>query len=189
LPRFWKIAAILETTPKRTLAVGISQEYRVACSACRQDHETIFNRIVCFDVFSETNMISFKSAMLLAAFGFSVTGCTAMVSQASFYPSASLAAPDAVLKVPEGYTATDTMLALGELGAVRTVRLDNPASESAIIYSAGNGGFVDSEGTSRMAARLAEVTGADIILYDYPGRGGTTLPPPPLRRQWRLAPQ
>ena len=122
-------------------------------------------------------MISFKSAMLLAAFGFSVTGCTAMVSQASFYPSASLAAPDAVLKVPEGYTATDTMLALGELGAVRTVRLDNPASESAIIYSAGNGGFVDSEGTSRMAARLAEVTGADIILYDYPGRGGTTLPP------------
>jgi hypothetical protein len=28
-----------------------------------------------------------------------------------------------------------------------------------------------------MAARLAKVTGADIILYDYPGRGGTTLPP------------
>lgn len=59
----------------------------------------------------------------------------------------------------------------------RTVRLDNPASETAIIYSAGNGGFVDSEGTSRMAARLAEVTGADIILYDYPGRGTTTMPP------------
>jgi pimeloyl-ACP methyl ester carboxylesterase len=122
-------------------------------------------------------MISFKSAMLLATFGVSVTGCTAMVSQASFYPRASLAAPDAVLKVPDGYTAMGAMLPLGELGAVRTVRLDNPASETAIIYSAGNGGFVDSEGTSRMAARLAEVTGADIILYDYPGRGGTTLPP------------
>lgn len=121
-------------------------------------------------------MISCKSAMVLAAFGLSLGGCTAVISQASFYPSASLAAPDAVLAVPDGYTATDTMLPLGDLGAVRTVRLDNPASETAIIYSAGNGGFVDSEGTSRMAARLAEVTGADIILYDYPGRGGTTLP-------------
>jgi pimeloyl-ACP methyl ester carboxylesterase len=105
-----------------------------------------------------------------------LSGCTAVISQASFYPSASLAAPDAVLKVPDGYTATGAMLPLGDLGAMRTVRLDNPASETAIIYSAGNGGFVDSEGTSRMAARLAEVTGADIILYDYPGRGGTTLP-------------
>lgn len=122
-------------------------------------------------------MISFRSAVLVAAFGLSVAGCTAVISQASFYPSASLAAPDTVLKVPDGYTATDSMLPLGALGAVRTVRLDNPASETAIIFSAGNGGFVDSEGTSRMAARLAEVTGADIILYDYPGRGGTTLPP------------
>ena len=67
-------------------------------------------------------MISFKSAMLLVAVGFSVTGCTTMVTQASIYPSSSLAAPDAVQKVPEGYTATDAMLALGELGAVRTVR-------------------------------------------------------------------
>ncbi len=122
-------------------------------------------------------MLTFKSATLLGCLGLALSGCTAVISQASFYPSASLAPPDAVLKVPDGYTATDAMLALGELGAVRTVRLDNPASETAIIYSAGNGGFVDSEGTSRMAARLAEVTGADIILYDYPGRGGTTLPP------------
>lgn len=121
-------------------------------------------------------MLTFKSATLLGCLGLALSGCTAVISQASFYPSASLAPPDAVLKAPDGYTATDAMLALGELGAVRTVRLDNPASETAIIYSAGNGGFVDSEGTSRMAARLAEVNGADIILYDYPGRGGTTLP-------------
>lgn len=121
-------------------------------------------------------MLTFKSATLLGCLGLALSSCTAVISQASFYPSASLAPPDAVLNVPDGYTATDAMLALGELGAVRTVRLDNPASETAIIYSAGNGGFVDSEGTSRMAARLAEVTGADIILYDYPGRGGTTLP-------------
>jgi pimeloyl-ACP methyl ester carboxylesterase len=113
---------------------------------------------------------------MLGAFGLALPGCTAMVSQASFFPSARLAAPDAVLQIPQAYIATNAMLPLGDLGAVRAVRLDNPASNTAIIYSAGNGGFVDSVGTSRMAARLAEVTGADIILYDYPGRGGTTLP-------------
>lgn len=121
-------------------------------------------------------MVSFKSVMLLGAIGLSLGGCSATISQASFFPSNQLAAPDSVLKVPDGYTATNAMLALGELGSVRAVMLDNPASETAIIYSAGNGGFVDSDGTSRMAARLASVTGADIILYDYPGRGGTTLP-------------
>lgn len=121
-------------------------------------------------------MISCKSAMMLAALGLNLGGCTAVISQASFFPNASRAAPDAVLQVPDGYTATNAMLSLGNLGAVRAVRLDNPASETAVIYSAGNGGFVDSESTSRMAARLAEVTGADVILYDYPGRGGTTLP-------------
>jgi pimeloyl-ACP methyl ester carboxylesterase len=118
-----------------------------------------------------------KSAIALAAFSLTLTGCTATISQASFFPSERLTAPDAVLQVPDGYVATDTRLALGDLGVVRAVRLDHPGSDVAIIYSAGNGGFVDSEGTSRMAARLAEVTGADIILYDYPGRGGTTLPP------------
>jgi pimeloyl-ACP methyl ester carboxylesterase len=127
-------------------------------------------------IFAEDGLLTCKSAILLGALGLALSGCTAIISQASFFPSASLAAPDAVLQVPAGYTATDTKLTLGELGAVRAVRLDNPSSETAIIYSAGNGGFVDSEGTSRMAARLAEVTGADIILYDYPGRGGTTLP-------------
>jgi pimeloyl-ACP methyl ester carboxylesterase len=133
--------------------------------------------LVALEILTEADVISCKSAMMFAALGLSLGGCTAVISQASFYPSASLAPPDAVLKVPDGYAATDTLLPLGDLGAVRTVRLDHPASETAIIYSAGNGGFVDSEGTSRMAARLAEVTGADIILYDYPGRGGTTLPP------------
>jgi pimeloyl-ACP methyl ester carboxylesterase len=133
--------------------------------------------LVGLEIPTEADVISCKSAMMVAALGLSLGGRTAVISQASFYPSASLAPPDAVLKVPDGYTATDALLPLGDLGAVRAVRLDNRASETAIIYSAGNGGFVDSKGTSRMAARLAEVTGADIILYDYPGRGGTTLPP------------
>lgn len=117
-----------------------------------------------------------KAAFSIGTLGLAVAACTATIDQASFFPSERLPPPDAVLRVPPGYTATDTLLPLGALGDVRTVRLDNPASEAAIIYSAGNGGFVDSDATSRIAARLAKITGADIILYDYPGRGGTTLP-------------
>ena len=68
------------------------------------------------------------------------------------------------------------MIELPKLGFVRAVFLDNPLSNATIIYSAGNGGFVDSVGTSKAAANLAAVSGADIIVYDYPGRGGTTIP-------------
>lgn len=67
------------------------------------------------------------------------------------------------------------MLELPGLGRLHAVRLDNPASETTIIYSGGNGSFV-SAGTEDAAA-LARATGADLILYDYPGRGGTTVPP------------
>jgi pimeloyl-ACP methyl ester carboxylesterase len=60
------------------------------------------------------------------------------------------------------------------LGQVHAVLLDNPASEAVLVYHGGNGNFV-SDQTGRAAA-LAAATGADIILYDYPGRGGTTVP-------------
>ena len=83
----------------------------------------------------------------------------------------------------DGYTATGAMLALGDQGAVRTVRLDNPAGETAIIYSAGNGSFIDPDGTSRITARFAEVTGADIILYDYPAAAAPPCPQPSKRQQ------
>lgn len=62
-----------------------------------------------------------------------LSGFPAMVTQASFFLSARLTAPYAVLKVPNGYSATSAMLALGELGAVCTVRLDHSASKTAII--------------------------------------------------------
>lgn len=44
-------------------------------------------------------MLTFKSATLVGCLGLSLSGCTAVIPQASFYRSASLAAPDAVLKV------------------------------------------------------------------------------------------
>jgi pimeloyl-ACP methyl ester carboxylesterase len=124
----------------------------------------------------EATMSRLKAVSMIAIAGVSLSGCTATVTQASFFPDSQLAPPDAVLEAPRGYIATNQFFDLGELGKVRAIRLDKPDSDTAIIYHAGNGGFVDSEGTSRMVASLADLTGADIIVYDYPGRGGTTVP-------------
>jgi dienelactone hydrolase len=124
----------------------------------------------------EAHLVPLKSMTLVAALGLGLGGCTATITQASFFPDAALAPPDAVLEAPPGYTATNQFFDLGELGKVRAVRLDNPDSETAIIYHAGNASFVDSIGISRTAASIATATGADVILYDYPGRGGTTVP-------------
>ena len=101
-------------------------------------------------------------------------GCTAVIDQATFFPQA-LPPPEARLTPPPGYALSEAMLELPGLGTVHAVRLDNPASETAIVYSAGNGSFVAA--LSPFAAALADATGADLILYDYPGRGGTNVPP------------
>jgi pimeloyl-ACP methyl ester carboxylesterase len=105
-----------------------------------------------------------------------LSGCTTTITQATFFPDGQLVAPAAVLQVPQGYSATSQLIDLEQLGKVRVVKLDNPKSQATLIYSAGNGGFVDSESSSKIAKSFAELTGADIILYDYPGRGGTTIP-------------
>ncbi len=122
-------------------------------------------------------MMNAEKPLILAALAvIMLSGCTATIDQSSFFPNAKLQAPDAKLSVPSGYVASNAMLDLPQLGSVRAVFLDNPSSNATIIYSAGNGGFVDSVGTSKAAANLAAVTGADIIVYDYSGRGGTTIP-------------
>lgn len=105
-----------------------------------------------------------------------VGACSATINQSSFFPSESLRPPGDKLSVPPGYIASADLIDLPGLGAVRAVHLDNPRSDTTIVYSAGNGGFVDSLGTSQVVAALVAASGADIILYDYPGRGGTTLP-------------
>ena len=106
---------------------------------------------------------------LLTALG----GCTAMIDRSSFFPQLE-APPQAVLAPPPGYRMTEAMLDLPELGQVHAVRLDHPGSETVIIYHGGNSSFT--AGQSRGAATLARATGADLILYDYPGRGGTNVP-------------
>jgi hypothetical protein len=65
--------------------------------------------LVGLEIPTEADVISCKSAMMVAALGLSLSGCSAVISQASFHPSASLAPPAA---------ATDTMLSFGELCAV-----------------------------------------------------------------------
>lgn len=100
-------------------------------------------------------------------------GCVAVINQRSFFPQ-SADPPNASLVAPPGYTMTDALIELPGLGTMHAVRLDNPASQTTIIYSGGNSEFVLG-GTLRSTA-LASATGADIILYDYPGRGGTTVP-------------
>lgn len=103
-----------------------------------------------------------------------LAGCvTARIDQSSFFPPAAKA-PAGSLVAPSGYVATDAMLDLPGLGALHAVRLDNPASEATVVFSGGNGNFVSS--SSVRAAAIAGATGADLILYDYPGRGGTTVP-------------
>src|SRR4051812_41255279 len=122
-------------------------------------------------------MISGRHGGLAALLAFTIAllpGCTAVIDQSTFFPQA-LPPPEATLSPPPGYILTEAMLELPDLGHVHAVRLDNPASESAIIYSGGNGSFVSA--LSPFAAALAAATGADLIFYDYPGRGGTNVPP------------
>jgi len=103
-----------------------------------------------------------------------LAGCTAVIDQSTFFPQ--LAPPPAgeTLVPPPGYALTEAMLELPELGTVHAVRLDNPASETAIVYSGGNGSFTSV--LTPFAAALADATGADLVFYDYPGRGGTNIP-------------
>lgn len=103
-----------------------------------------------------------------------LAGCTAVIDQSSFFPQ-SAAAPQAKLTPPAGYVMDDRMVELPGLGTMHVVRLDNPASEATLIYSGGNMSFVATQ--SGHAAVLARAIGADLIFYDYPGRGGTTVPP------------
>lgn len=100
-------------------------------------------------------------------------GCTATIEQSSLLPT--LAEPTATTMEPlAGYRYEDRMLALPNLGTVHAARLTRPGNRATLIYSGGNGSFVATSG--KRLNELAELTGADIVTFDYPGRGGTTIP-------------
>ncbi|MEA3014427.1 MAG: uncharacterized protein QOD42_2972 [Sphingomonadales bacterium] len=120
-------------------------------------------------IFDARNMFIAATALAVCA----LPGCTAVIDQSSFFPQ-NMPPPALSLEPPPGYALSEAMLELPDLGRVHAVRLDNPASDIVIVYSGGNGNFVSAQ--TERAAALAAASGADIILYDYPGRGGTTLP-------------
>jgi pimeloyl-ACP methyl ester carboxylesterase len=101
-----------------------------------------------------------------------LSGCTVAVDQKSLLPD--LKPPTASLQAPPGYTLTAHSIPLGDLGAISAVHLTSATSRGTIIFSGGSGWQMANG--SRRAAQLAEATGANIILYDYPGRGSTTVP-------------
>lgn len=110
---------------------------------------------------------------VLFAAALALSGCTAVINQSSFFPHAS-PPPQATLAAPSGYALDEAIIPLPGLGSVHTVRLDNPASDATVIYAGGNMSFV--AGQTRIAEALAKATNADVILYDYSGRGGTDVP-------------
>lgn len=100
--------------------------------------------------------------------------CTATVDQSSLLPNLTEPTAVPVAEPLAGYAREERMLDLPGLGIVHVVRLTRPDSRATLFYSGGNGSFISSSG-SRLN-RLATITGTDIITFDYPGRGGTTVP-------------
>ena len=91
---------------------------------------------------------------LLASLG----GCTAVIDQSTFFPRME-PPPEATLVPPPGYAMTEAMLELPGRGLVHAVRLDHPASETAIVYSGGNGNFVSAQSARAGALGRAASTG------------------------------
>ena len=111
-------------------------------------------------------------AVLIAAC--SLGACAVTVDESSLIPDLKEPGSDVTLTIPEGYQRSDRLVPVGDLGVVHTVRLDRPDSETTILFAGGSGYF--SAKASKRIGRLAELTGADIITFDYPGRSGTTVP-------------
>lgn len=103
-----------------------------------------------------------------------LTACAVTVDEASLIPDMEEPGSDVTLLAPEGYTRSDALVPVGDLGVIHTVRLDRADSATTVLFAGGSGHF--SAKASRRVARLAELTGADIITFDYPGRSGTTVP-------------
>ena len=103
-----------------------------------------------------------------------LSACAVNIDEASLLPTLDAPAATMSATAPAGYTLTETLLPVSGLGVVHAIRLDRPDSDATVIFSGGSGYFTAT--SSRRLARLAEVTGADIVTYDYPGRGGTTTP-------------
>lgn len=100
-------------------------------------------------------------------------GCTVTVGSTSLLPKMQQPAAISVEPV-DGYARQEQMLVLPDLGTVHVARLTRARNARTLVYSGGNGSFVATAG--KRLNQLAELSGADIVTFDYPGRGGTTVP-------------
>lgn len=103
-----------------------------------------------------------------------LTACAVSIDETSLIPELEEPTADVRLATPEGYVQSETLVPVGDLGVVRVVRLDRLDTDTVVLFAGGSGHFTAR--ASRRLGRLAELTQADIITFDYPGRSGTTLP-------------
>jgi pimeloyl-ACP methyl ester carboxylesterase len=102
-----------------------------------------------------------------------LAACAVAIDERSLLPDFDEPTAEVSLVVPEGYVRSDALIPVGDLGVVHAVRLDRADSETTILVAGGSGYFTAK--ASRRLARLAELTGFDIVTFDYPGRSGSTL--------------
>ena len=115
-----------------------------------------------------------KAHFAFVAIAMLLTGCAVSVNETSLIPDLAEPAADVRLATPSGYVQSEALVPVGSLGVVRAVRLDRLDTDTVVLFAGGSGHFTAK--ASRRLARLAEVTQADIITFDYPGRSGTTVP-------------
>lgn len=100
-------------------------------------------------------------------------GCAVNVGPSSLIPTMPEPVEQRVAPLT-GYSREERVFSLAGLGDVHVARLTRPGNTATVVYSGGSGSFIATSGLR--LNELAEVTGADIVIFDYPGRGGTTVP-------------
>ena len=108
------------------------------------------------------------------AVSLALAACAVSVDETSLIPALEQPAADVRLVTPEGYIQSEALFPIDGLGVVHAVRLDRVDTDAVMLFAGGSGHFTAR--SSRRLARLAALTDADIITFDYPGRSGTTLP-------------
>lgn len=115
-----------------------------------------------------------KSVLAAIAAFVTLGACAVTVDESALLPDLQEPGADVRLETPAGYTQSQALLPVADLGVVQVVRLDRPGTDAVVLFAGGSGHFTAR--ASRRLARIAELTKADIITFDYPGRAGTTLP-------------
>jgi pimeloyl-ACP methyl ester carboxylesterase len=97
--------------------------------------------------------------------------CAVSVDARRLAPQPQARPVSAALAPPPGYRGGIDRVSIVGVGAVEVAYLHRREARGLLIYSGGRGFRL--ERASARAARLAELTGANLLLYNYPGRGAS----------------